>query len=324
MNKNISEKQFLQEIFEENSYTQKRLLEIMLYQQVNYSANFISQSTVAATLGISLRHANRLIKSLADRHLLIKRRRFNQTSIYQLNPLFFTLSYWLKDKFSILKRFVKTSLLSVLMAAFSTNVVLSQVNINNNPVYSTVDSIVARATPVHGTKRDGDFYKKSGGDENIMENKQSDAIKQASAVLKLTKLGEIKLSVFPQQALLHALALYKPSTAIKNPFDWVFFTAKKHCDRIGRKLDWELYYRQLTRYNITDDKIYIEASIDQTKQMTIQKPKIEPKPLKEFVLSDIIKGKSKEEWNRAAQYAMPADMLNDWEKARNESLCDQG
>lgn len=325
----MNKKDILQVFYTDLIDSQKRFLDEMVFYCINFKSNFVSQSTIGAKIGLSRRQVCRIAKQLAEKGLIEKKRRFDKTSVYKLNPLIYQLASELKPLLPNLRFILQKSLLFTLICgSFSANVSLISSKFNNNPVPVLERDYITRATPPSTGQGTGIFNKKIVELENSMENVPkppiSPTLRKATELLKLTKLGQIKLMVFSESVLNHAISLYKPSTTIKNPFDWVFLAAKKHCDRVGQKPDWELYYRLLIKYNIVDNKQYVQVPVDQTNQMLIKEktPKKEVVPLKSFNLSEFLKGKSKEAWNKAAQYALPPDCMDKWNEVKDESVCD--
>ena len=88
--------------------------------------------------------------------------------------------------------------------------------------------------------------------------------------LKLTKLGKAKLFSFDEAALKTNWEVVKKQlTTANNPYELLIATTMRYCENRSIRIDWDIFELIKKRYNIPDDKVYVQP------KNTIKKPVVQ-------------------------------------------------
>lgn len=261
INNHISENSFLQAVSEIKNTTTISVMEFLFRLHKKYPAFLIpSQTRVALSCGIVRETANRHIAKLCALGFLEKKKRYNQTSVYKINPLFFKYHAQLSKIFSNLSYFSLT--LSMLVSQ-STITSIRKLNIYISPLYS-ISRNSKEGVRENDTGRGRIFIKTR---EVMQEVVITPTMRKVTDELGLTKWGQIKLVIFRDHVLSYALNEFRKNKNIANPFDWFFTTARRYSERENISPDWPSYYNLCKKYNMPDNPTFI------LKKPLVEKPK---------------------------------------------------
>ena len=88
----------------------------------------------------------------------------------------------------------------------------------------------------------------------------SPTLRDITEKLRLTKLGQVKLLAFNDDVLRIVWSSLKSSKNVKSPFDWLIVACEQYCVANKIKIDWDIFYSLLKRYNLVDTKKYIQSA----------------------------------------------------------------
>lgn len=305
MNNYNTEKGLLQAISSNLSENERLVLDFLLYYKHKFPQVFISQTLIARSIAVARETANRIIKRLVDKKFIVKKKRFNTTSLYFVNPVFFKFQHNKEIK-KILPALKKWSLCT-LLAFFSTTITSSPHYYINNTSCTDRESIY------RGVKSSQFYNSKKLSSNKIKNGEKVDDIVISPLMIRITKLlclskwGQIKLFVIPEAALSHALSHYVKSRDIKNSFSWFFVRSRDYCKHNGLAIDWNLFYILKKRYNMPENPRY-------TLSVEVSKPAAVTKfiEIKDSAPIDYIAESNK--WEKA--YA--EGKMDKWEKVFNQ------
>jgi hypothetical protein len=92
--------------------------------------------------------------------------------------------------------------------------------------------------------------------------KISPILREITIVLRLTKLGQLKLLVFPEDVLTSVWKQYKKQTKVNNPFEFIVISCIKQCESKNIPIHWDIFYLALKRYDLVDNKKYTTPKIN--------------------------------------------------------------
>jgi hypothetical protein len=85
----------------------------------------------------------------------------------------------------------------------------------------------------------------------------SPTLRDMTEKLRLTKLGQLKLLAFDDDVLRVVWGSYRSTKNVHSPFDWMVVACEQYSMANKIRVDWDIYYSLLKRYNVTDNKKYI-------------------------------------------------------------------
>ena len=243
MNNSIVKTDFLQEIFQRKSQVEINILNYLIVMGNRFDDVYVSQQRLATRFGVSRRYINSVIASLAIKGFITKTRRFNKTSIYTINTLFYTHASYLKNIFWGLAHWSKRFLLAIYRANFS---------LSNKGIYKYNN----RSFKVTKKRK-----------EYVMQ--LSPAIIQATAQLGLTDLGQKKLAVLPDDAIIYALKQANHYQKYTDPFKEFFKIALDYATQHKLPITWAPFYN----YVNNNPQVATGPLCDKTKIVRIKQPK---------------------------------------------------
>lgn len=83
------------------------------------------------------------------------------------------------------------------------------------------------------------------------------AMDRATDVLNLSKWGQIKLSIFPDEVLDYATKALHNSSDVNDHFAWYFAICLKYCALHKLDLDWQLFYSLSEIHSLPDDAKWV-------------------------------------------------------------------
>lgn len=235
-----------------------------------------SQTLLAKQTGLSRRQVIRITHYLHEEGIIIKRKRYNDTSEYIPSSIFTTHAHLLKSKFSALKHVLNKFFLSSLFVAcktnFKANVTSSLNNIYKYPVYIlTRERYVPEPTYIPKDREFlHTFYNRKKGRKNMIPFVPSDTVQQLTKKHNLSKWGQLKLSIFPDFILKQVDNSYNKLTKTPdNPFEWFFLAAKTICETNCVDINWQSFYDYKEFYKMPDNALMVLPNICKTTSYTV-------------------------------------------------------
>lgn len=257
---------------------------------------YVSQSRIARKIGSCRETANRAMGYLAELGLITKKYRHMMTCLYTIHPTF--LDPEVRDELKTMFKCFYFLNLSFLGSFGLRNTQLEKdsyifskksssapemshkefIRNNNIRLYSSPQGVSPGKNDPGRTISDRSLV-------NLDRNPRRGTMTKRIKTLKLTRVGEIKLSPFPPEAIAEAnKQLAKHTKPVKDIFRlyWTFCDA--YCKQHNIKVGWREMFAQLERegfskddpgINARDPYIYEERSIDSTSQT--KGPRVDPK-----------------------------------------------
>lgn len=253
---NITEKSFLQAINSIKSRYELQIVNILIRNSIKYEKVFISQTLIAREVGVTRETVNRFIKDLAEKQLIIKVKRYNTTSLYFVNRLFYKFQEKLKHLFSALKQwniYTLTYFLSGLKSAFLGHITSSINRYINIPVVSICNRERYSSKSKSSQTGNRDFNKNIQKRRVMNQIEISSTLRKVTEILNLTKWGQIKLIPFQDEALEAVLQQIEFIKKARSPFDVFFMACKSHSEQNNIPIDWNLYYQFKEFYHMPAD-----------------------------------------------------------------------
>lgn len=273
---------------------------IILYQFFNYHAIYgdnihVSQQTIANKAGCSLREVSRQMAQLHKDGLIEKiRSKINKFAVcrYKVTELaleqkprilswykfFKGLAFAAGISFTPISVGPRVGVLYCLKDITYTKTVAEQPENLFLKVYSIYSEATKRREypPAHhwptesreSRRKERPPTKK----ESTMEQPAwiTPTLNAATKALNLTKWGQIRLSAYPDQSILHALTVFKGSKSAKNDlFKWFSSVCNEWCKKNNKAPDWALMHRLATENEMPDDPMLVMP----TKPLEIPKAK---------------------------------------------------
>ena len=233
--------------------TQRNLIEILIRWSLKYKHVYFRQDTVASILKISRQHCNRLIQWMRDCGLLVSEYRHKLSCHYTLSSFFFTPS--IQSRLRHIFRPLRALSLG-LLCSISSDVTQYIDKLNKN----LTNLIVKRQTDESSMQ----FTQKYHGDKPV-----SEAIRGLKT-LNLTRAGQIKLSAFPDEAILDAANAFKYAKKVKDPFGWFFKLCLEYCKRNEIDPDWSFMHALVDKYKISLSAPMIGISAPAVRDKTVR------------------------------------------------------
>lgn len=214
--------------------TQRVLIEELIRLSYKYKHVYLRQDTLAAMLKISREHCNRLLKWMRQCGLLVSEYRYKLSCHYTLSSFFFNHS--MQSRLRHLFRPLRALSLG-LLASFSSDVTQRVKKLIKN----LINPIVQRQTSESSMQ----FTQTYHGDKPV-----SEAIRNLK-VINLTRAGQIKLSVFPDEAIVDAANAYTYAKNVRDPFNWFYKLCFDYCKRNDIDPDWDFMHQLIEKYKIS-------------------------------------------------------------------------
>ena len=217
--------------------TQHDLIETIMRWKLRYKMVYLRQDTLAKILGISRVHCNRLLKWMKDLGLLVSEYRFKLSCHYHLSSFFFNES--IRSRLKHIFRPLRALSLNLLygFSSFSSDVTQLRDKLNVN----LTNSIVQQWTSSNVKQ----FNQTLHGEYPV-----SVAVREIKCI-KLSRAGQIKLSAFPDEAILDAANAYHYAKNVKEPFNWFYKLCMEYCNRNDIKPDWPFMHSLVEYYKIS-------------------------------------------------------------------------
>ena len=239
-----------------------RVMDAFVYYDNKHGNIFPGQQEIANIAGISYNHCNKKIKELITWGFIEKETRGYRKSLqYYLNPMFKDKSIRARlSKYIPSLRWVPLITLMAVSLLLSNNKVqleynepIRERNIFIYPYPTVIDSYTVKASQTYGLGLNKNLQKekKNGFNMNAFEKKnilEQIANKKYENVvpsyikelknLNLTKWGQIRLSVFPEQAIKFANDCLK-TTAVQCKFSFMIKLCMDYCRKNDIRPDWK-------------------------------------------------------------------------------------
>lgn len=260
-----------------------------------YSIVRVGQTRIANKAKCSREQANRILGKFHKMGLIIKKRRYNTTCLYTLNPIFQR-----PDVREALERIIKPFLFLSLSLLTSLGVNTTQSGIK--PYIYHPDNLHREMSQQERIRllsirsESGNFPPKSDRSLENLDRKSSYPRRgipvngrKRIKTLKLTKAGEIKLGIFPQEARDEAdKQLRRQTKPVKDLFRLYWAFCKAYCDQKGVAIDWRTMFSGLSKEGMDNEapginpkdpyeyEYIIDRSIDPTIPKADKTPRIDP------------------------------------------------
>lgn len=220
--------------FKNLTNTKRSLIEQFIRLSYKYKHVYLRQDTLGSLLQISREHCNKLIRWMKDCGLLVVEYRHKLSCHYTLSSFFFNASIQsrLKHIFRSL-RALSLGLLTTFSSEFTQRV--------KKLIKNLINPIVKHPTDESSMQFNQTYH----GDKPV-----SVAIRELK-VLNLTRAGQIKLSVFPDEAILEAANAMKYAKNVKEPYNWFYKLCFEYCRRNDIDPDWAFMHQLIEKYKIS-------------------------------------------------------------------------
>jgi len=116
-------------------------------------------------------------------------------------------------------------------------------------------------------KRGINFIKNISKPKRLIMNEAGELIisltlRDITEKLKLTKLGQLKLLVFPDEVLSTVWKSCRIGTNIKSPFDWMIVGCEQYCKANKIEFSWSVFFTLMERYSIKDNRVYVRTKVE--------------------------------------------------------------
>ncbi len=220
--------------FRNRTKTERKLIEELIRLSYKYKHVYLRQDTLAAMLKISRQHCNRLLGWMRECGLLVSEYRHKLSCHYKLSSFFFNpaIQSRLKHIFRPLR-----ALSLGLLKSFSSDVT----QVFKKLIKNLINPIVQRPAEESSMQ----FTQTYHGDKPV-----SVAIRELK-VINLTRAGQIKLSPFPDEAILDAANAFTYAKNVKEPFNWFYKLCFDYCKRNDIDPDWSFMHELVDKYKVS-------------------------------------------------------------------------
>ena len=241
---------------------------IIFFSNKNKSVYF-TQTYIAKKLKITREHVNRLIKELCSLGLVYKVGRYMTSCLYYIH-------YGYRD-FSIRKQLWSIlPSLGYLPIAYLATVSGMDITLDSHSCFinTTLHYTTNTNTSDYDSKR-GEMMVKNVGVKKIqvVEPKKkvsfmSDlTIPEYISKIKnpnFTQYGQIKLSMFPEEAIKYCVAQYKKQRSVANPFKWFMKVAGVYCKEKGLRTEWTKVAMVVEKVREDDGFVMLSHNLQQS------------------------------------------------------------
>lgn len=257
MNVALSQQDFLnnsviQGLLQDKNPSRHKFMDQLIRLFWKYRVICPSQTCLALSNDRCRATANRQLDIMEQMGWITIKRRYNKTCLYTINPIILQARHLLWDKFTALKSLSLYLLGSAVNAAFGKNVTS---RINNGVIYKP--SLTVRLSTSRETNGNSKGLQSlvRVRRESMEDFVASPVMKVATDVLGLSKWGQIRLSVFTDQALAEALMEYKGTDkgSIKDIFGWFFSRVRTISEKKSLPIDWKKGESFKERYGMPED-----------------------------------------------------------------------
>lgn len=248
--------------------TQILILDYLLTLSNGCPNLFPNQTTLGKKAGVTRRQSNRVIKQLYEMGFIFKITRPNLACVYFVADIFLLPTF--RQRFS--KKFTAFKWLSLVMlfsAVFQANVSgnTSAVLFLNSESEKTMD-----ISSVSICKRDKRSLVKM-----YSSSERSKLILEISKEFNLNRLGQIKLSPYPLQALQYAHEKFKDlkdPKRLRSVFHFFVSVCNDWCESNNVPVDWKTSFDLMEQHSLArDGNVYADQTQDFKKQeVPTQKP----------------------------------------------------
>ncbi len=216
-----------------------------------------SHETISKDTSTSISTVKRAIGLMVSLGLCTTITREWNTCIITINKSIYELAHKFKHKFYHLKRVARDNLqrLSLPNELPLRDIFISKPCRYMYQLLETTKGVYSRGmTLLNRFKRRGIEV------DDVGALKISVTLRDITEKLRLSRLGQIKLMAFDDDALRVVWGSYKSTKNVKSPFDWMVVACEQYCIVNKIPVDWQIYYALLKRYNVQDNKVYVRKS----------------------------------------------------------------
>lgn len=232
------------------TFGQKRVFNEIIRVCRKYPNAWISQITIAAHTGYSRSFVNKAIRRIESLGLLSSIQRYNNSNLYALSSVFESpyVQSQLSHLFPALRWITLIILFPLLAHSFRGNTGKDTL-LYKRDMYISPTSYISP----------GEVSMNSPMLEAHDTRPISPVVKELSQIVAMTTFGMIKLSAFPDEAVVHATQMLirrigqKNLGAINNPYKWVYSVANRYCGNHDLKPDWHYVQQMQSAYQMGDD-----------------------------------------------------------------------
>ena len=239
--------------FRNRTETERKIIEQFIRLSYKYKNIYLRQDTLASYLKISRQHCNRLIKWMKDCGLLVVEYRHMLSCHYKLSSFFFNSS--IQSRLKHIFRPLRALSLG-LLTVFSSDVTQCFKKLIKN----LINPIVQRSAESEMKQFNQTYH----GDKPV-----SVAIRELK-VINLTRAGQIKLSPFPDEAILEAANAFKFAKKVRDPFSWFYKLCFDYCKRNDIDPDWAFMHQLIEKYKIPLTAPMIDPKKNTVRDKTIR------------------------------------------------------
>lgn len=232
-----------------------------------YEHVYPSVKTIAREVGCHERTVHNHLPILEKIGILKHTYEHRHSSTYQLNVLLFTYINLFKEKFKALKRVIHLSIrypkvsaiLRCIKRAFRIDSLTQFLGSICRPLRKTLTSLKKSTVSLLTREREvvlsGEERKTFGLKIKVRRRRDMEQVQitpmlqKVTKRLSLSKAGQLKLILFPDQALEYALQKLTPTTS----FNSFFIKAMDYCKDNNLEPDWAYHYEMMKKYNIPKD-----------------------------------------------------------------------
>lgn len=306
MNNYIARKSLAQAFFQDKSQFSVLVVNFLLKLNSKYDKIFPSQANIAMWIGCSRKTVNLILKELDEQGWVKKiQRKTRQTCIYVISTKFNLLADFpeARKKLPGLVNYWYKLTLGYFMNGPGKKLVEPKVTPykEENSTYKYTSVSVSKMNSLLGDLKNRFINKSLKKEEERMESSPtfnvSPLLRDITNRIGLTKWGQIRLTIYSDQALEETLRNYKPCILPEDNFVWFETYCHGVSIRNNLPIHLELYDTMKKRYNMPSNAKWVREQKSYQKDDTLSSDSATIVPLK----------KHKEVHPMFAQFTFPGD-----------------
>lgn len=224
------------------------MFNFFLYTSKKHKTVFINQSKLAHKFGKTREWVNKVLHRFQEWGLLHITYRHKKSCIYTVSPWFNLegIIFRLSHIFKALRGPMLAIMFPISASSADIDIQFTHIKERSSRSYFSFSNVYRSRlkhteTNSHSTKK----VVKAMDTEFI-----SPAILEITPIMRLTKAGQVMLSVFPDEAIRFAHTEMGKIERFRNPFGFFYNSCKKYCDEKKIRLQWDFIAQLRKKYNV--------------------------------------------------------------------------
>lgn len=215
---------------------------------------FVLQRILGKWLGICRQRVNEILGELEDLGILIRHYRHMRSCLFKLSSWF--MNPYVASALSPILKAIRTPLL-YLMFSNQVSEAINQTKttrIKERKIYLFTDNSQQQGYSNRNSLSTKRIVKMNA--EISIKNPISIAIRELTCI-SLSKWGQIRLSVFPDAAILYAAENFKYGYKLKNAFGFFFQLCQDYCKNNKIQPDWQYSQQLAVKYKMPENAVML-------------------------------------------------------------------